>query len=182
MVATQRPSTDVVTGLIKANFPARVSFATSSIVDSRVIIDTPGAESLLGRGDMLFLPPDASAPVRVQGCYISDDDLQAIIDYWQSIAGATPAKAPWTAMAEVKGPDTLRLEGQSEDADLLERAIALAQRMGRVSTSGLQRRLRISYPRAARLMEEMESMGIVGPQESAGRKRQVILGDDDIID
>lgn len=179
VVATQRPSTDVVTGLIKANFPARVSFATTSNVDSRVIIDTPGAESLLGRGDMLFLPPDASAPQRVQGCYISDDELEALIRFWQKSAGATPAKPPWEAIAQAKGPDSLRIEGQSEDADLLERAVALAKSRGNVSTSGLQRQLRISYPRAARLMEEMEQMGLVGPQESAGRKRHVILGGDD---
>jgi S-DNA-T family DNA segregation ATPase FtsK/SpoIIIE len=179
VVATQRPSTDVVTGLIKANFPARVSFATTSNVDSRVIIDTPGAESLLGRGDMLFLPPDASAPRRVQGCYISDDELETIIRFWQKSAGATPAKPPWEVIAQAKGPDSLRIEGQSEDADLLERAVALAKSRGNISTSGLQRQLRISYPRAARLMEEMEQMGLVGPQESAGRKRQVILGGDD---
>ncbi len=179
VVATQRPSTDVVTGLIKANFPARVSFATTSNVDSRVIIDTPGAESLLGRGDMLFLPPDASAPQRVQGCYISDDELEALIRFWQKSAGATPAKPPWEVIAQAKGPDSLRIEGQSEDADLLERAVALAKSRGNISTSGLQRQLRISYPRAARLMEEMEQMGLVGPQESAGRKRHVILGGDD---
>ncbi len=179
VVATQRPSTDVVTGLIKANFPARASFATTSTVDSRVIIDTPGAESLLGKGDMLFLPPDASAPLRIQGCHITDQELEAIIAHWQGIAGATPAKAPWKTMSESQGPEMLRIEGQSEDADLLEQAINLAKTRGKISTSGLQRRLRISYPRAARLMEEMERMGLVGPQESAGRKRQVILGDND---
>lgn len=179
VVATQRPSTDVVTGLIKANFPARVSFATTSNVDSRVIIDTPGAESLLGRGDMLFLPPDASAPLRVQGCYISDDELETIIRFWQKSAGATPAKPPWEVIVQAKGPDSLRMEGQPEDADLLERAVALAKSRGNISTSGLQRQLRISYPRAARLMEEMEQMGLVGPQESAGRKRHVLGGDED---
>ncbi len=179
VVATQRPSTDVVTGLIKANFPARVSFATTSSVDSRVIIDTPGAESLLGKGDMLFLPPDASAPMRIQGCHITDQELEAIIAHWQGLAGATPAKAPWKTLSESQGPEMLRIEGQSEDADLLEQAINLAKTRGKISTSGLQRRLRISYPRAARLMEEMERMGLVGPQESAGRKRQVILGDKD---
>ncbi len=182
VVATQRPSTDVVTGLIKANFPARVSFATASGVDSRVIIDSPGAESLLGSGDMLFLPPDASAPIRVQGCYISDNELEAIIQFWQQEAGATPAKAPWDVLAEARGPDNWRIEGLDEDADLLEQAISYAKNRGKVSTSGIQRRLRISYPRAARLMEQMETMGLVGPQESAGRKRAVILGGDDDID
>lgn len=179
VVATQRPSTDVVTGLIKANFPARVSFATTSNVDSRVIIDTPGAESLLGQGDMLFLPPDAAAPRRVQGCFISEREISAIIRFWTKNDGAMPDKAPWEVMADSKGPDMMRIEGQAEDAGLLERAIDLARKSGSISTSGLQRRLRISYPRAARLMEEMERMGLVGPQESAGRKRRVILGGDE---
>jgi S-DNA-T family DNA segregation ATPase FtsK/SpoIIIE len=179
VVATQRPSTDVVTGLIKANFPARVSFATASNVDSRVIIDTPGAESLLGKGDMLFLPPDASAPTRVQGCFISDDEVEAIIQHWQQEVGATPAKSPWDIAAESSGPEQWRIEGLDEDADLLEQAIAYAKSHGKISTSGIQRRLRISYPRAARLMEQMEEMGVVGPQVSAGRKRRVILGGDD---
>jgi S-DNA-T family DNA segregation ATPase FtsK/SpoIIIE len=176
VVATQRPSTDVVTGLIKANFPARVSFATTSIVDSRVIIDMPGAESLLGRGDMLFLPPEASTPVRVQGCFISDEELEAIKSFWQKEVGATPSKAPWEVISEKAGPESLRIDGQSQDADLLEQAIIYARNRGKISTSGLQRRLHISYPRAARIVEEMERMGIIGPQESAGRKRQVILG------
>lgn len=179
VVATQRPSTDVVTGLIKANFPARVSFAVASGVDSRVILDTPGAETLLGQGDMLFLAPDAAAPRRIQGCYISEEELEALIRFWQREAGATPAQAPWEALAESNGPEQWRLEGETEDAALLEKAIALAQQLGHISTSAIQRRLRISYPRAARLMEQMEAMGIVGPQTAAGRKRQVILGDED---
>ncbi len=179
VMATQRPSTDVVTGLIKANFPARISFATASSVDSRVIIDTPGAESLLGRGDMLFLPPDASAPMRIQGCHISEDELEAVIRFWQKEAGATPAKAPWELLAEPGSPIQWRLEGLGEDADLLEQAITYAKSSGKVSTSGIQRHLRISYPRAARLMEQMEKMGLVEPQVSAGRKRRVILGGDE---
>ena len=180
VVATQRPSTDVVTGLIKANFPARVSFATASVVDSRVILDTTGAESLLGHGDLLFLPPDASAPIRVQGCFISNAEMEAIIRFWQHEEGATPAKAPWEVIAETQGPESWRIEGMDEDADLLEEALAYAKNHGKISTSGLQRKLRIGYPRAARLMEQMEEMGIVGPQVSAGRKRRVILGEDEL--
>jgi DNA segregation ATPase FtsK/SpoIIIE, S-DNA-T family len=179
VVATQRPSTDVVTGLIKANFPARISFGTASGVDSRVILDTPGAETLLGRGDMLFLPPDAAAPRRIQGCFVSEKEIKDIIRYWQRQVGATPAKPPWQVAAEQEGPQKLRIKGESEDAELLEQAIALARDQGKITTSGIQRRLRISYPRAARLMEEMESMGIVGPQRAAGRKRRVLLGDND---
>ncbi len=175
VVATQRPSTDVVTGLIKANFPARVSFATASSVDSRVILDTPGAESLLGRGDMLFLAPDASAPRRVQGCYLSDEELEATVRFWQKEVGATPAAAPWDAMLEARALEPVS-PAEAEDADLLEKAIALARSRGAISTSELQRRLRISYNRAALLMEQMEEQGLVGPQESAGRPRRVILG------
>ena len=179
VVATQRPSTDVVTGLIKANFPARVSFATASVVDSRVILDTTGAESLLGRGDLLFLPPDASAPIRTQGCFISNEEMEAIIRFWQHEVGATPSKAPWEVIAETQGPESWRIEGMDEDADLLEEALDYARKHGKISTSGLQRKLRVGYPRAARLMEQMEEMGVVGPQVSAGRKRRVILGDDE---
>jgi len=179
VVATQRPSTDVVTGLIKANFPARVSFATASNVDSRVILDSPGAENLLGQGDMLFLPPDAASPVRIQGCYISDEELEGIIKFWQEEAGATPAQAPWDAVADARGPEQWRIEGLDEDADLLEQAIAYVKDHEKISTSGIQRRLRISYPRAARLMEQMEEMGLVGPQVAAGHKRRVILGGDE---
>jgi len=182
VVATQRPSTDVVTGLIKANFPARISFGTASGVDSRVILDTPGAETLLGRGDMLFLPPDAPAPRRIQGCFVSEAEIKKIINYWQRQVGATPAKPPWEVAAEQEGPEKLRIEGESEDAELLEQAIALARDQGKITTSGIQRRLRISYPRAARLMEEMESMGIVGPQRAAGRKRRVLLGENEFED
>jgi len=178
VVATQRPSTDVVTGLIKANFPARISFATASQVDSRVILDTPGAESLLGRGDMLFLAPDASAPKRVQGCYISEEELEAIIRYWQQQVGATPALPPWDTFSAEDEPEGGAEKGQAEEEDerLIEQAIALARQTGSISTSAIQRRLRISYNRAALIMEELEQRGIVGPQESAGRPRRVILG------
>ncbi len=178
VVATQRPSTDVVTGLIKANFPARISFATASQVDSRVILDTPGAESLLGRGDMLFLAPDASAPKRVQGCYLSDEELEAIIRYWQQQVGATPSLPPWdtfSAEYETEG-GAEKAQAEDEDERLIEQAIALARQTGSISTSAIQRRLRISYNRAALIMEELEQRGIVGPQESAGRPRRVILG------
>jgi S-DNA-T family DNA segregation ATPase FtsK/SpoIIIE len=144
-----------------------------------VILDTPGAESLLGKGDMLFLPPDISAPVRVQGCHVSDEELEAVLQYWQKLRGETPAEAPWEEVAQSKGPEQWRLEGEYEDADLLEQAIAMARKKGKITTSGIQRRLHISYPRAARLMEQMEAMGMVGPQVSAGRARRVILGGED---
>ncbi len=183
VVATQRPSTDVVTGLIKANFPARISFATASQVDSRVVLDMPGAESLLGQGDLLYLPPDAGRPRRVQGCYVTEEELDAVIRWWQTHlpeTGEESPSPPWVLQRSSQArPTALRLEGAEEDADYLEEAIALARRMGSISTSAIQRRLRISYPRAARLMEEMERMGIVGPQEAAGRTRRVLLPPED---
>ncbi len=178
VVATQRPSTDIVTGLIKANFPARISFAVASSVDSRVILDTTGAETLLGRGDMLFLSPEAGAPVRVQGAFVSDLEIERLVDYWQEqVPAEQPAslrRAPWE--------DLLRLEKEAEDKDdVLEQAIALVQRTGYASASMLQRRLRLGYPRAARLMDQLEELGVIGGAQSGGRTRPVLRreGQDD---
>lgn len=176
VVATQRPSTDVVTGLIKANFPARISFAVASLMDSRVILDTPGAETLLGRGDMLFQAPEASAPVRLQGCFVSDAEIERVVSYWRGQATRTgwarEPEAPWEAV--------LREREQGLDSDeLLDRAIALVRQTGSVSTSLLQRRLRIGYPRAARLMDELEAMGLIGEPEGGGRPRRVYRDDED---
>jgi S-DNA-T family DNA segregation ATPase FtsK/SpoIIIE len=183
VIATQRPSVDVVTGLIKANFPARVAFAVASGVDSRVILDQPGAERLLGRGDMLFQAPDAPAPVRLQGTFVSDAEIMRLVAYWQSFAG-TVAPAP-TASGGV--PDAahsgiplkqmpLWEEMQAEESSdpLLEEAIDLARRQGRASISMLQRRLRIGYTRAARLVETMEARGIVGPPDPGTGAREVL--------
>ncbi len=170
VVATQRPSTDVVTGLIKANFPARISFAVASSVDSRVILDTPGAEALLGRGDMLFVPPESSGPVRIQGVMISDPEVERVITFWQkSLAeGAEPEKAPWDEMIEQ--------ESILADRDnLVERAIQIVRQTQRASASMLQRRLRIGYPRAARLIDELEDLGVIGEAVSGGREREVLL-------
>lgn len=169
VVATQRPSTDVVTGLIKANFPARISFAVASSVDSRVILDTGGAESLLGHGDMLFMPPEVAAPVRVQGVMISDVEVEKLILYWQTIhpqeAEVVP---PWE--------EFLKEEAAMADRDeLLMKAIDLLRGETHISTSMLQRRMHIGYPRAARLIDELEEMGAVGPAQSGGREREVFL-------
>ena len=168
IVATQRPSVDVITGLIKANFPTRIAFATVSQVDSRTILDAVGAEKLLGRGDMLFLAGDAPKPVRLQGAYIQDE-IEQIVAHWQG--QGTPEyveelvnAAPWT------GDD-------AEDDDLFERAMEVARGHSRISTSLLQRRLRIGYPRAARLVETLEERGIVGPGDG-GRSREVLLRDE----
>ncbi len=176
VVATQRPSVDVVTGLIKANFPARISFATVSQTDSRVILDMPGAETLMGRGDMLYLGADAGYPVRVQGCYVSEEEIERLVEFWRKQVGAVEEEAPWERMMRPTehGPGAVG----DEDDDLLQQAIALVRSTGSASASLLQRRLRIGHPRAAQLMQQMEEMGIIGPPEAAGRTRRVIIGED----
>ncbi|NLF00047.1 MAG: DNA translocase FtsK [Anaerolineales bacterium] len=178
IVATQRPSVDVVTGLIKANFPARISFATASQTDSRVILDMPGAETLLGRGDMLFLASDAGHPVRVQGCFVGGGELDRVVEFWRNQSDSLEEEAPWERMV---GSPTGAMDGEDAefDPELLEQAIALVQSTKSASASLLQRRLRIGHPRAARLMEVMEEMGVIGPPVAAGRRRSVIIGGDD---
>ncbi len=169
VVATQRPSTDVVTGLIKANFPARISFAVASSIDSRVILDTTGAESLLGRGDMLYLAPEAAAPLRSQGVMINDQEIEQIIDYWQQAWAPDEAEAtPWDALMQ---KDIIL----SDHDELAERAIEEIRRTGKSSASHLQRALRIGYPRAARLVDELEEMGVLGPVQSGGKDREVLM-------
>jgi S-DNA-T family DNA segregation ATPase FtsK/SpoIIIE len=172
VVATQRPSTDVVTGLIKANFPARMSFAVASSVDSRVILDTPGAEHLLGRGDMLFLPPEAGSPIRVQGVWVTDQEVEKNIKFWQKSYDLQPdEKPPWDSMLEEEAI-------LADRDDLLDNAIRLVARIQKASTSMLQRQLRIGYPRAARLMDELEELGVVGPIRGGGRERDVLIDSD----
>ena len=172
VVATQRPSTDVVTGLIKANFPARIAFAVASGVDSRVILDTMGAESLLGRGDMLFLNPEVGSPTRAQGVLITDMEIERIVAHWQKVS-ETPVEdvAPWEKL--LTEPD------ENEDDGLVEQAISIVRSTQRASASLIQRRLRIGYPRAARLLDQLEEMGVVGPSQGGGRERDVLVGEDD---
>lgn len=175
VVATQRPSVDVVTGLIKANFPARISFATASQVDSRVILDMPGAETLLGKGDMLYLAADAGHPVRLQGCYVSEAEIQRVVEFWRQQMPGWTSEAPWESMMP---PAALSPTATpQEEDDLLQQAVALLRTRETISASYLQRRLRIAYPTAARLIERLEEMGLVGPPEAAGRPRRVIGGE-----
>jgi S-DNA-T family DNA segregation ATPase FtsK/SpoIIIE len=175
VLATQRPSTDILTGLIKANFPARISFAVASGVDSRVILDTVGAETLLGRGDMLFLSPEAGVPVRLQGVSVDDREIEQLIDYWRKELDDTlddQQPVPWEEM--------IAKQAAMEDRDeILEQAIELVKQRGEASASLLQRGLRIGYPRAARLMDELEEIGVVGRAQSGGRTREVLIGDDE---
>jgi S-DNA-T family DNA segregation ATPase FtsK/SpoIIIE len=172
VVATQRPSTDVVTGVIKANFPARLAFAVASGVDSRVVLDTGGAETLLGRGDMLFLNPEIGNPLRAQGVMVTDTEIEHIIAYWQRNA-SMPAEAspPWEKL--LKEPDA------DEDEGLIDKAVSVVRSSGRASASMLQRRLRIGYPRAARLLDQLEEAGVVGPSQGGGREREILPYDGD---
>jgi S-DNA-T family DNA segregation ATPase FtsK/SpoIIIE len=172
VVATQRPSTDVVTGVIKANFPARLAFAVASGVDSRVILDSGGAETLLGRGDMLFLNPEVGNPTRAQGVIVTDAEIERLIDYWQKNSGGpVEAAAPWEKL--------LQEPEENEDEGLIEQAISVVRSSGRASASMLQRRLRIGYPRAARLLDQLEEAGVVGPSQGGGREREILPYDED---
>jgi len=154
IVATQRPSVDVVTGLIKANFPTRISFAVTSQVDSRTILDMGGAEKLLGRGDMLYMPTEAAKPKRLQGCYVSDAERERLVYFWSS---QQKAEAPSLKVEEVSAAAPGK--GAYPPDPLMESARELARAHEHVSTSYLQRRLRIGYPRAARIMDQLEEEG-----------------------
>ncbi len=173
VVATQRPSTDVITGLIKANFPARLSFAVASGIDSRVVLDSIGAEQLLGRGDMLFLAPDASGPMRIQGVFVTDHEVEQLVTFWQKMRpDHIPSDPPWETLIAKHA-----LLDQTDT--LLEAAIELAKKNDHLSASFLQRRLRLGYPRAARLMEHLFEMGLVDDPQSGGKTRQTYTDEDD---
>jgi S-DNA-T family DNA segregation ATPase FtsK/SpoIIIE len=159
IVATQRPSTDVVTGLIKANFPTRISFAVASGVDSRVILDTVGAETLLGGGDMLYLPTDAPKPKRLRGCFVSDQEIDRVVSFWKQ--QRVPVKEDSVAQAFA----SLAPEEVKDEDPLLEAGRRLAREHSHLSTSLLQRRLHIGYPRAARIMDLLEEEGTVVRRE-----------------
>jgi len=166
-VATQRPSVDVITGLIKANIPSRISFAVSSQVDSRTILDMPGAEKLLGKGDMLFFPIGASKPLRVQGAYLSDREVENLVSFLKT--GAQP-KYEEKFMREDPAETAAPVPDEDE---LLPRAVEVLIEAGTASISMLQRRLHIGYARAARLIDIMERRGIVGGFE--GSKARTML-------
>ena len=173
VVATQRPSTNVVTGLIKANFPARMAFTVASSVDSRVILDTSGAETLLGRGDLLFLNPEAGVPLRAQGVIVTDQEIEKVINFWQRMAPAAEEAPPWEEIAS-REPQTA---GGSDD--LIEQAVDIVRHSRHASASLLQRRMRIGYPRAARLIDELEEMGVIGHAQTGGKEREVLIPPED---
>lgn len=180
IIATQRPSVDVVTGLIKANFPARIAFAVASSVDSRVILDNSGAERLLGRGDMLFMAPDAAQPVRLQGAFVSDPELHRLIRYWKGGRELEPGPDA-TAPAPEAQPQPVQLPLQEElvrpapvfEDDLLPDALAILLAENRASISLLQRRLRIGYTRSARIIDLLGEKGVIGPPQPGGKTREV---------
>ncbi|MCI0815413.1 MAG: DNA translocase FtsK [Chloroflexi bacterium] len=177
VVATQRPSVDVVTGLIKANFPSRIAFAVASQVDSRTILDTVGADRLLGRGDMLFLSSDAPKPRRVQGAFVSDEETERLTDHWRTHKPIEVQDMPLEELAiaaEVVQAEAQSNEPLDETDSLYDRALQLARTNGQISTSLLQRRLRIGYPRAARLMDQLQDEGIVGSSAEPGKPREVL--------
>ena len=175
ILATQRPSVDVLTGLIKANFPTRISFKVSSKIDSRTILDASGAEHLLGAGDMLFLAPGTSAIKRIHGAYISEKETADIVDFWKNQGNSTYDEA---VMQEIE-KDTAAADGAGEE-DFDERydeAVAIVTEAGQASISMVQRRLRVGYNRAARMIETMEKEGIVGPADGAKPREVIARGD-----
>ncbi|MFH1446722.1 MAG: DNA translocase FtsK, partial [Chloroflexota bacterium] len=183
ILATQRPSTDILTGLIKANFPARIAFAVASGVDSRVILDQPGAERLLGRGDMLFQAPDAAAPVRLQGTYVSDNESSHLASFWrqQTVMPDSPTRplqpAAFSMPQNVPYKQESLWEELQKDPDedpMTTEAIAIIRKERRASISMLQRKLRIGYTRAARMIEALESKGIIDLPNPQTKVREVL--------
>jgi S-DNA-T family DNA segregation ATPase FtsK/SpoIIIE len=221
IIATQRPSVDVITGLIKANFPSRIAFAVTSQIDSRVVLDVPGAERLLGRGDMLFMPPDSSKLERMQGTYLNDEEINRIVRYWKGIrsldnytppdvpdvtktldtkfipdpAGKTTPPRSSQALSEAwedpylverkRAQETPMIQPLFEQIevmksvegrdDLFDEAVKVVQTAGRGSITLLQRRLRIGYSRASRLVDQLEEAGVLGPDQGGSQGRVVYL-------
>jgi S-DNA-T family DNA segregation ATPase FtsK/SpoIIIE len=183
IIATQRPSVNVVTGLIKANFPARISFAVTSQIDSRVILDSPGAERLLGKGDMLYLAADSSKLRRLLGVFVSDQELNRLVRFWRGFLPPAERKpralqdSPKDMVQQPLWEQEIQqvMDSDSNQDEMLEKAIAEVRAQGRASVSLLQRRLRIGYARAARLIDQMEDQGIIGPDEGGGRARPVLV-------
>jgi S-DNA-T family DNA segregation ATPase FtsK/SpoIIIE len=180
ILATQRPSVNVITGVIKANLPSRISFKVASKIDSRTILDSGGAEALIGKGDMLFIPPGTSNLLRAQGAFVSDEEINAIVEFLQENNEPPVFAAEVQKQIDAGGEEGAEAGAGGEDSDeLLPDAIDVLRSTKRASTSMLQRRLRIGYNRAARLMEALEDRGIVGPEN--GSSPREILVDLDVI-
>jgi S-DNA-T family DNA segregation ATPase FtsK/SpoIIIE len=184
IIATQRPSADVITGLMKANIPSRIAFSVASAMESRIILDTQGAEKLVGRGDMLFAPIGSGKPLRVQGCFVSDSEVEAVANYVkdnyittydQTVMEEIEKKAMQTGngKAAASAADTDPNADELDGDEMLPAAVDVILETGQASVSMLQRRLKLGYARAARIVDEMEEKGIVGPFQ--GSKPRAIL-------
>jgi S-DNA-T family DNA segregation ATPase FtsK/SpoIIIE len=179
VLATQRPSVDVITGLIKANIPCRIAFAVASQVDSRVILDSQGAEKLLGRGDMLYLPPEQAKPIRIQGAFVSDKEIGALVSFLKNQGVAPQYTEEVTTMAR---PGATTVSGVSGEVDpLFADAVREVCRYERASASLLQRRLSIGYARAARIIDQLEAAGVVGPGEGSKQRDVLIQNPEDFL-
>lgn len=173
VLATQRPSVDVITGLIKANVPSRIAFAVASQVDSRVILDAQGAEKLLGKGDMLFLPPEAAKPMRIQGAFVNDKEINSLVSFIKDQGIPTQYTEEVTTMSKA---GTVTISGVSSDIDdLFKEAVKVVCQYDKASSSLLQRRLSIGYARAARIMDQLEASGVVSPSDGSSKPREVLV-------
>ena len=180
LLATQRPSVDVITGLIKANVPSRIAFQVSAKVDSRTILDQQGAENLLGHGDMLYLPPGTSLPARVHGAFVADDEVHSVVRFLKKsgqpryideiVDGPSEPTPGLTGIDKLPGGD----DGDAEQDPLYDQAVQVVMDTRKASISGVQRRLKIGYNRAARMVESMEAAGLVGPLQSNGQREILV--------
>ena len=185
VVSTQRPSVDVITGLIKANIPCRIAFNVSSMVDSKVIIDTPGAEKLLGRGDMLYVPPDQAKPTRIQGTFVSDQDVKRLVNFIKS--RGVPVQYTQEVVEQKvnlrRGGVTYGANGSVHDDkdELFEQSVRIVCQYDRASSSLLQRKLSIGFNRAARIIEQLEAAGVVGPGDGSKPRDVIIKNPEEIL-
>ncbi|MFR8976118.1 MAG: DNA translocase FtsK, partial [Eubacteriales bacterium] len=182
VIATQRPSVDVITGLIKANVPSRIAFAVSSHIDSRTILDSSGAEKLLGRGDMLFKPVGASKPLRIQGAFIDDKEVERVVEF---IKGDSEAKYDEDIIEKIDAGKPVNITDEmadpSDNDELLPKAIEIAVEAGKISASHLQRRLKVGFSRASRMIDQMQERGIVGPPDGS-KPREVLISKEDYLE
>ena len=186
LIATQRPSVNVVTGVIKANIPTRIAFAVSSHIDSGTILDCAGAEKLLGRGDMLFRPVGANKPNRIQGCFVSDEEVERVVEFVKSGGKANYddnvlLEIERQAAIEKQQRTGVVEEGANDDDPVLDEAIKVVVELGQASTSLLQRKLKLGYARAARIIDQMEERGIIGGYEGA-KPRQVLITPEQLME
>ena len=174
IIATQRPSVDVITGVIKANIPSRISFAVSSGIDSRTILDQTGAEKLLGRGDMLYYPIGENKPIRVQGAFISEEEVEKVVNFIKNEEEENKYEESIIEHIESESKDSGKVSEDSESDELVNEAIKIVVEYNQASTSFLQRKLRIGFNRASRIMDELEERGIISEKDGS-RPRQILV-------